>query len=333
MKKALKAASLALGIAACAALTPFTAPFGVALRGGVAALESKPFIYLEQAPVGKVLPDDRKITMVSHNGCYMPGGYSITDGHATPPSDKARMDANLGRINSLNPDVVCLYEVADICDASYISSQLSDYPFVIPVAGVRAIGPSLMMYIASKYKIVEGSIEFDPFVKGAEVTGDAQYSEKGVLTFDIETGRRECPVSVVSDPFASFECPEHPEESERVSRAAQMDRCIKKIQNKVNRGQKVIFTGDLNADEDELDTYFSQRRIDWLNGMRHSREAHLGRRCVVRRAHEQAAFRAEGVGLHFCLRHCGIHPDSNFRDRLQRRGVPAGGRIRSRPDF
>ena len=88
--------------------------------------------------------------------------------------------ANIEKIKRLNPDVAGILEVLDIRDAAYLSSKLPEYPFIIPVAGVSGIGPSSMMYIVSKYEIVEDSIEFIPFEKETELTGRAKYSEKGI---------------------------------------------------------------------------------------------------------------------------------------------------------
>src|SRR5690606_12807095 len=114
-QKVARAASLVLGIVFFSLLTPVTAPIGILLRGMVAKLESKPYIYLERPGGGKQLPENRQITLVSHNVCYMPAGYCITDGGVTPASDRERVHANLQKIKELDPDIVCLYEVPDIC--------------------------------------------------------------------------------------------------------------------------------------------------------------------------------------------------------------------------
>ncbi len=263
LQKVMRVAFLTLGILIYSFLTPFTAPLGVALRGAVAALESKPYIYLETVQKGKRLPFDKKITLVSHNQCYMPAGYSITDGQVTPPSDRKRMDANIEKIKELNPDIICLYEVADICDAAYISSQLEEYPFIIPVAGVRAIGPSSMMYVASKYEIVKDSIEFVPFVKGTEVTGRAQFSEKGFLSFAIRShGEKSAFAKIVSTHLQHSEIPANPEESEQIARAMEMNKIVKHI--KESEASVLIFTGDLNQSEKEINSFFSRYQIDWL---------------------------------------------------------------------
>lgn len=252
-EKAVKVVCLTLGIVACVLLTPVTAPFGVAIRGVIATL--KPYIYLKRAEAGKVLPANREITVVSHNQCYMPAGYSITHGGVTPPS-RARMDANIEDLRALDPDIICLYEVPDVCDACYISSQLSKYPFIVPVAGTRAIGPSSMMYVASKYEIVEDSIQFVPFIKGVELTGEAKHSEKGFLSFAIKSQDADAPfATIISTHLQHSKIPAEPNPDnpdDKQARALQMAKIGQKINEVVAKGGAVIFTGDLNQQEDEL---------------------------------------------------------------------------------
>ena len=153
----------------------------------------------------------------------------------------------------------------DVCDACYLSSQLPDYPFVISVAGVRAIGPSSMMYIASKYQIVEDSIEFVPFIKGVEVTGRAQFSEKGFLSFDIKNPEENAPfATLVSTHLQHSEVPAQPEKEDQASRTLQMKKIAEQIEKKVQQDLNVIFTGDLNQEETEMQSFLDRYRIDWL---------------------------------------------------------------------
>ena len=121
------------------------------------------------APSGKILPANKQISVWTHNGCYMPGGYSITDGQILPPSYTENMDAKIRQIQTFDPDLVCLSEVPDILDASRLTGHLTAYPFILEVPGFQAIGPSSMLYVASKYKLVD--IRFEPFVPGSELTG------------------------------------------------------------------------------------------------------------------------------------------------------------------
>lgn len=263
-EKVMQMALLTFKTIAYGLLAIYTAPIGIAIRGAVAAWQTHPFIYIKRDGEGKTLPENKQITLVSHNECYMPAGYSITDGQVTPPSDKARIDANIEKIKALDPDVVCLYEVPDICDAEYISSKLSDYPFVIPVAGVRAVGTSSMMYVASKYEIVEDSIEFDPFVKEIELTGRAKYSEKGILSFSLKSkGDDDSFATIFSTHLQHSEIPAEPTEEDVKSRQMQMQRITQKIENLLDT-TAVIFTGDLNQEEQEINTFFTQREITYL---------------------------------------------------------------------
>lgn len=269
MQKVAYAAYFILGIGVFALLAPITALCGIALRGLVAAFEANPFVYQKGASRGKSLPQDRTITVVSHNSCYTPAGYAMTDGGVTPSSDSVRMNRNTCQAKQLRPDIIALYEVTDVCDAGYISSKLPDYPFVIPVAGVRAIGPSSMLYIASKYEIVEDSIQFTPFLKGIEVTGRAAYSEKGFLSFDIDHHSADAPpVHIVSTHLQHSEIPARPQQDEELdepaARAAQMHKIALHIEKKVAQGYAVIFVGDLNQEESEIDAFFSEHDIHWL---------------------------------------------------------------------
>ncbi len=264
-QKVTKVVTLTLGMIAYTVLAPFTTPVGAAIRGMIALVQSEPYIYLERPGIAKTLPHDKKISIASHNQCYMPAGYSITDGHVTPPSDKERMDANLQKIKELNPDVVCLYEVPDIYDAEYLSSQLTEYPFLIPVAGVQPIGLSSMLYVASKYEIAKESIEFIPFVKGTELTGRAQFSEKGFLSFDLKScGADNSFATVVSTHLQHSEIPAIPDDGERQARALQMNKIAGHIKTKVDQGGAVIFTGDLNQEESELNRFLAGNHINWL---------------------------------------------------------------------
>jgi hypothetical protein len=240
-------------------ISPITTPIGAALRGMVATFSSKPFIYLENAGKGKELPADQKISLLSYNICCTPGGYSITDGQVTPPSDKERMNANIEKIKEINPDMICLYEMADINDAHFLFSRLPDYPFLIPVAGMRAMSPSSMLFVASKYAIDKDSIEFVPFVKNSEITGRARFSEKGFLSFDIMDGKKAF-ATIISTHLQHSEIPAQPTDSDRTSRSRQMDKIAMQIQKKAAQGLNVIFTGDLNQAEEELE----HNQMNWL---------------------------------------------------------------------
>ncbi|MBJ7450318.1 MAG: hypothetical protein JHC93_08185 [Parachlamydiales bacterium] len=265
VQKVVKSALLILGIGGCGLIAPFTAPLGAALRGIVATCESKPFTFIQNSKVGKVLPEDKKITVFSHNQCYPSGGYAITNGGVLPPSYRSRIDDNLKVIKEMNPDIVCLYEVSDICDACYISSQLKDYPYIIPIAGTRALGPTSQLYIASKYEIIKDSIEFTPFIKGSEITGRGAKSEKGFLSFDIKSyGDNHACANIISTHLQHSEVPSKPEATDVTSRAAQMKKIGQKIQDKIDKGYNVILTGDLNQEEIEIDNFLSHYEKDWL---------------------------------------------------------------------
>jgi hypothetical protein len=250
-RKVAQCAFLTLGIVVCILLTPVTAPAGALIRGAVATLSSKPYIYLNRGGEGKVLPHDKKISLLSYNTCHIGAGYSLTDGGVTISSDRARMIANVEKIKQLQPDVICLFEISDIRDANFIASELPDYPFVIPVAGLRAIGPSSMMFVASKYELVD--ITFTPFIKGTELTGWSRFSEKGFLSFDVKSrGLNQPFAKIVSTHLQHSEEPANPTNQDTLSRVLEMDRISKKIRSEVEGNKTVILTGDLNQQEHPL---------------------------------------------------------------------------------
>ncbi|MDP1609203.1 MAG: hypothetical protein Q8L98_07820 [Chlamydiales bacterium] len=243
---------LVIGVLANAALALFTTPLGALLRYIVVLSCPEKHLFIEREGSAKILPADRTLTMLSYNVCFMPGGYAETDGGVTPPSynNRERVQKNIDRIKQKDwdPDILCLYEVPDICDAAFLSEQLSDYPYIIPMAGPKTVGPSSMMYVASKYPIDRNSITFTPFTKGEELTGRAAHSEKGLLSFDLAN----CPVSIVSTHLQHSEIPEQATPEDEKSRPKQMERIAQKIKNLHEKGKIVIFTGDLNNQEKEL---------------------------------------------------------------------------------
>lgn len=242
---------LILGIALYAPLAPFTAPLGVALRSLVRLVQDKPFIYLEADPQkGKQLPLSLECTAYQQNVCLMKGGYNITDGQVSSSSE--RIDPIIKDILEEDQDVVCLSEVPDIVDADYLSKKIRHkYPFIIPIAGVRGIGPSSMLYIASKYEIVKESIEFAPFPKEC-MSGRASKSEKGVLSFDLKSqGQDKAFIRVFSTHLQHSEESAFPQEEEVAAREAQMQFIMTKI-NAV-KDKAVLFLGDLNLSDEPLD--------------------------------------------------------------------------------
>lgn len=276
-QKAIKVTYLILGISVYTLLAPFTAPVGAIIRGTISTFSSKPYLYLKKGPQGKTLPENRIITIASKNACRIKGGFDISDGQVTP--DQKRLDANIEELKKVDPDVGCLFEISDICEADYISSQLPNHPFVIPIAGIRGIGPSSMICIVSKYQIVEESIEFTPFEKGSELTGRSQYSEKGILSFDIKNPKDEAPFATIfSTHLQHSEIPEYskrfvenpeynPSEDEDIkARSAQLQKVISKMNKLWKKIPKrpVIFTGDLNCEETELQKFLTTHQIDYL---------------------------------------------------------------------
>jgi hypothetical protein len=119
-----------------------------------------------------------------------------------------------------------------------------------------------MMYVASKYEIVEDSIEFTPFIKGTELTGPSRFSEKGFLSFDLKSRGETTPfASVISTHLQHSKIPGEPEPDEKEVRKLQMTKIARKVDEKIGRGLGAIVTGDLNQSESELDDFLKTRTI------------------------------------------------------------------------
>lgn len=234
------------------------------------------YIYEERGE-GIELPENNKLTLLSGNVCLMPGGFAETDGSVTPHTENnnERIDRNIKKINKLNPDVACLYEVPDIRDGAYISNRLSkEYVSFIPVAGPRTIGPNSMMYVASKYHIKKESIQFTPFIKDDEVKGRAASSEKGFLSFELDFKKDQKRAFVISSHLQHSEVPEKSEPYEVECRQKQIAAIMKRVAEieKIAPHSTIILTGDLNQTEKELldpnqgiDLYPAKPRLlQWL---------------------------------------------------------------------
>ena len=253
LQKISQAAFLILGIVVYSLLAPFTTPVAIFIRAIVASCSTKNYVYRGADAQGKILPQNRQISFVSYNVCFMPAGCSITHGQVTPPTDLTRFNGVIQQLKGLDPDVICLFEVSDANDAAYLTSQLADYPFIIPIAGI-GVGPSSMMYVASKYRIHPDSVSFVPFVKGVELTGPGALSEKGVLSFNIHSGQEKEPCAhIIATHLQHSETSSYPEAHEIQSRKIQSRKIIKQIQEKTDRENlPVIWTGDFNQTEPEF---------------------------------------------------------------------------------
>jgi len=232
-----------------AILAPITTPVGIALRALAANTSSGPLHYRGCLPEKE--RKDNQLTHFFRNVCGIKAGYDIEEGAQMPIQDSlgdpkmSRLKQLIDQIKKENADVVCLNEVFDINDAHYIANALKeDYAHFVMNCGPRSIGPNSGLFFASKFSV--SSVQFDPFPKEMLV-GTATYCEKGVLIVDLKDSQGEIATIALTHAQHSDQV-QHPTPEEKKARNEELQFIEKKIANK----KKVVLTGDLNMDDNEM---------------------------------------------------------------------------------
>lgn len=185
----------------------------------------------------------KSLSLLSWNVCFVPAGYSITDGGVFPWQDRVHKIAD--RIKQENTDIVCLIEVFDIRAAKILMDDLKNFytDFYYNI-GPKAIGLSSGFFIASKTPITEPQ-----FIRFHEdhLVGRTKNVAKGIFSFTAGVQGKSVRV-LLTHLQHSEEC-EFPTIEEVTARENQMRLIIKQMSE---AGSDVaILTGDLNFDEDE----------------------------------------------------------------------------------
>lgn len=232
-----------------ALLTPMTAPVGIALRALVSNLSSAPLHYRGSLPEKERVGN--QFTHLLRNVCGIKAGYDIEEGAQMPIQDSldkpnyTRLNRLIAQIKAEDPDVLCLNEVFDINDAHYITNALKDhYAHFVLNCGPRAVGPNSGLFLASKFAV--SSVQFDPFPKEMLV-GNASYCEKGVLLIDLKDSQGEIATIALTHGQHSDQV-RHGKTEEKKARTAE----LQLIQNLVSSKKRVVLTGDLNMDDEEM---------------------------------------------------------------------------------
>lgn len=238
--------------AAClgfAVLTPITTPVAIALRALAANTSSGPLHYRGCLPEKE--RENNQFTHFFRNVCGIKAGYDIEEGAQMPIQDSlgnpkmSRLKQIVDQIKKENPDVLCLNEVYDINDAHYIANALKeDYAHFVMNCGPRSIGPNSGLFFASKFSV--SNIKFDPFPKEMLV-GTATYCEKGVLAVDLKDSQGEIATIALTHAQHSDQV-QHPILEEKKARNEELQFIQKKVEGK----KKVVLTGDLNMDDNEM---------------------------------------------------------------------------------
>jgi len=250
-KRCLIKLSLYIKLALFAIVAPVLALVGMMLRAIVRGRAT--ILCIANQKIERPWYDTEKVLM--WNVCAPAGGYAITDGGLLPWRE--RWIAIRDKIIEQEAGVVALLEVFDGAAALQMAEWLSaTYAHVYFGIGVRAVGVSSGVLLASKGPIQD--VRFTPFVASSD-EGRAAFAEKGVLECTIANTR------LMLTHLRHSEEPERPTDSERQSRARQMQTITEMAQRNKDAESRVVLMGDLNMEPKELDALSSSRK--WFRGV------------------------------------------------------------------
>jgi endonuclease/exonuclease/phosphatase family metal-dependent hydrolase len=240
------------GSALFATLSPFTALPGMALRFAASNLETEKFIhYTTHVPEKEM--ESKAFTHMQWNICGIKAGYDIEEGSQMPiqddllPFKENRIFKIAQKIIEEDADILCLNEVFDIKDATYLVDVLQNiYSHFIIHCGTRTLGVSSGLFFATKFKIHD--INFTAFPKEILVD-NAKYTEKGFLSLKTYDSKGAIATIIMSHLQNSDE-PGFPQIEEEIARKKQLDMIFQEID--FNLDENVVVAGDLNLDDDEF---------------------------------------------------------------------------------
>ena len=246
---------------------------GVALRFLAIKSQGKPFLsYNREDAFEETAFENRKITLLSWNVCFLGGGYSISEGGVFPWRD--RIDRIIQKIlmpqedSKKSPDVVCLYETFDTSAAFHIVERLKKegYNHIFWNIGPKTTGVSSGILVASRFKIINP--EFSPFPLDTLV-GRTKGTTKGVFSFDLEY-KKDTYAKIFSTHLQHSELPKFPTIDETIARESQM-RLIMDQVDKI-KNQSVIITGDLNLDDEEYEEICTQNNYKFTKNTQYGKD-------------------------------------------------------------
>ncbi len=240
--------SLLIGYGLYTALALFTTLPGIALRSLTANLSKEPFLYLPGKAEEKPLPSDSSFSLLSWNICFVPAGYSITDGGILSYFYRAQKIAE--EVLKQDSDVVCLYETFDTGSAMDLAEALKEnYSHIYFNIAPRSIGTSSGIFVASKFPISAFDVELFP---EDTLVGTTKYSAKSVVGFTLQN-KGEDVARIFTTHAQHGEEPEFPTEEEISCNQRQMQIVLEKVKNFANKNLAVIVCGDLNVSRENLE--------------------------------------------------------------------------------
>ena len=240
--------SLLAGYGLYTALATFTTLPGIALRSLAANLSKEPFLYEQGLADEKTFPIDSSFSLLSWNICFVPGGYSITDGGVL--SYFYRAEKITQEILRQDADVVCLYETFDTGSAMDLAQNLKQkYSHIYFNIAPRSIGTSSGIFIASKFPIKEFDVELFP---EDTLVGTTKHSAKAVVGFTLHSEGKDI-ARILTTHAQHGEEPEFPTKEEILCNQRQMLLIKDKVKNIADKNLAVIVCGDLNVCRENLE--------------------------------------------------------------------------------
>lgn len=234
--------SLLTGYGLYTALAVFTTLPGIALRSLAINLSKEPFLFVGGQAKEKVLSANSSFSLLSWNICFVPGGYSITDGGVLPYFYRAEKITK--EILNKDADVVCLYETFDTGSAMDLAEALkSQYSHIYFNISPRTVGTSSGIFIASKFPITEFDVELFP---EDTLIGTTKYSAKSIVGFTIQSEEKDV-ARILTSHAQHAEEPEFPTEDEIAANRKQMEIIKEKVRIVADKNLAVIISGDLNV--------------------------------------------------------------------------------------
>ncbi len=245
LSKIAKKAFILTEMAVCGAIGLCAAPLGVLLYFLATRLEKRPFTHLQESSVKKAAATD-SYTLLSWNICCIGGGYSISDGGVLPAS--FRIKNIVEQIARQDADIVCLFETFDSSFFLFDELKNRGYADFYLNMGPKILGVSSGMFLGSRYCIE--TPKFIPFPEES-LHGRAKYTAKGVFAF--ATGD----LQIYMTHLQHSEEPEVPIKEERIARKKELRLIMQLILDDLEETKNFLVTGDLNMDDDELDSFFA----------------------------------------------------------------------------
>ncbi len=210
----------------------------------LASHDQTPYDYKKGKAYPKTINEDKGLTLLNWNVCFLPGKLPILFGGVLPWS--LRIEKVTSRIEQLDPDIVCLQEVFEEKSALLLYEGLKErYTHFYLSIGPRNFGlsPSSLglgsgLFVASKYPISNPS--YHPF------TDSQDYMKRGVFSFTLKENNQYI-AHIYTSHLAAFNTGPSPS-----YRKKQLEQILGLIKEK-NTDCPVLLCGDLNIPYNSLE--------------------------------------------------------------------------------